>query len=224
MKAVLFDVYETLLTGTRHADREARLRRVIRQFGLEFPDDQALAERLDLEIRLEHQQSSEEHPEVDIREIWRRIFPRLDDPEPFALAAENAVHPVAAIPGAEETLLKLDRRGLKLGIISNAQAYTRKLLKRHLPEAWNCFDSGLLFFSYEHRISKPDSHLFRLAIDRLARDGIHPGEVLMVGDSETNDIGPARSLGLTTHLVRGVLPDLSRIPAGPEDQRHQGGL
>ena len=203
MKAVLFDVYETLLTGPRSRNREPLLRRVARDFGLDFPTWESLTERLDEEIRLEHRQSSSTHPEVDIRELWQRIFPSLDDSSAFALSAEEAIHPVSPMPGAEETILKLDQQGLKLGIISNAQAYTRILLARHLGEAWDSFDRRLLFFSYEHRIAKPDTHLFQLAKDQLAADGILPNEVLMVGDSEKNDIEPAKAVGFLSHLVQG---------------------
>ncbi|MEP4076366.1 HAD family hydrolase [Haloferula sp.] len=203
MKAVLFDVYETLLTGSRKEDREPLLRTVTDRFGLEFPASQSLSDRLDQEVQLEHRQSPEEFPEIDIRDTWRRIFPSLTDADAdgFALAAEEAIHPVTAIGGARETILEFHQRGIALGIISNAQAYTKILLDRHLGDAWHCFDPELLFFSYEHRIAKPDSRLFQLAKERLAVRGIPVSEVLMVGDSIKNDIEPARSVGFRTHLV-----------------------
>lgn len=203
MKAVLFDVYETLLTGPRLRDREGLLRSVVADFGMTFPPDRSLVECLDQEITAEHRRSDAIHPEVDIREIWQRIFSDLNNTEAFALAAEDAIHPVTAINQAEDTLLDLHRQGVRLGIISNAQSYTRTLLKRHFPRAWETFDSDLLFFSYEHRIAKPDSLLFRMAVDRLATGGIHPHQILMVGDSEKNDIKPAKALRLNTHLFQG---------------------
>ncbi|MFC7336604.1 HAD family hydrolase [Haloferula chungangensis] len=196
MKAVLFDVYETLLTGHRCRDLDGPLREVAAKFGVSFPSDQSLADRLEQEIRSEHQRSNHSYPEVDIREVWKRIFPGLFDADAFALAAEEAVHPVTLIPGMAERILKFRADGLKLGIISNAQAYTRTLLERHLGEAWQCFDNELLFFSYEHRTSKPGHDLFQLAIDQLSKCGISPHEILMIGDSMKNDIEPARGLGM----------------------------
>ena len=201
MKAVLFDVYETLLTGERLADREPLLRKIASDVGLNFDREIDLTARLDQEIRLEHRRSSFSHPEIDMRVIWKTIFPSLDDPDAFALSAEEAIHPVKAIPGAEETLLELDQRAIKLGIISNAQAYTRTLLQKHLPIAWEKFDPRLLFFSYEHGVAKPGHELFKLAKNQLATIGILPHEVLMIGDSVTNDIDPAKAMGFETCLA-----------------------
>lgn len=201
MKAVLFDVYETLLTGERLADRETLLRQVAANFGLEFDPKSSLTARLDQEIHLEHCRSPFSDPEVDIRVIWKSIFPSLDDPDAFALSAEEAIHPVKAITGAEDTLLELDHRGLQLGIISNAQAYTRILLQKHLPIAWPKFDPRLLFFSYEHRVAKPGHELFLLAKNQLTTIGILPNEVLMIGDSVKNDIEPAKAMGFQTCLA-----------------------
>ena len=208
MKAVLFDVYETLLTGERLADREPLLRKVAANFGLKFDTESSLTARLDHEIRLEHRRSAFSHPEIDIRMIWKSIFPSLNDPDAFALSAEEAIHPVKAIAGAEKTLLELNQRGIKLGIISNAQAYTRILLQKHLPNAWANFDPQLLFFSYEHGVAKPGHELFRLARNQLTTIDICPHEVLMIGDSVTNDIEPAKAVGFKT----GLAPDYSIEP------------
>ena len=217
MKAVLFDVYETLLTGTRHTDREPRLRQVAHDFGVSFDSSKSLTDRLDSEIRAAHQQSTAAFPEVDIRELWVNIFPSLPDPDAFALAAEEAVHPVIAIPSAEETLIKLAERGIVLGIISNAQAYTRTLLKHHLPNAWELFDPELLLFSYQHRIAKPDPTLFQMALKRLGARGIRAHEILMVGDSEKNDIEPAKALGMQAELV-----ELGKVRLDPESLLGKG--
>lgn len=211
MRAVLFDVYETLLSGERVKDRESALQRVAKRFGLEVPQNLSIASALDTQIEAAHQRSPVSHPEVDIREIWSRIFPTLTDPEGFALAAEEAIHPVTAVPGAAGILEQLHRAGLVLGIVSNAQHYTRHLLERHLGEAWKLIDPELRFFSYEHGIAKPASHLFELALTRLARRGIAPDETLMIGDSMENDIKPAKALGCATYKI---VPGKLEFPDG----------
>ncbi|MGB6220216.1 MAG: HAD family hydrolase [Haloferula sp.] len=201
MKAVLFDVYETLLTGTRLQDREPGLRQVLSHFGLDYPSSESLCDRLDREIRIENQQSQEPHPEVDIREIWKRIFPSLDRPDAFSLAAEEAIHPVRLKAGARDLVVDFHKQGRLLGIVSNAQAYTRILLEKHLGEAWSHFTPDLMIFSYEHRTSKPGRAIFQIALDRLKTHGIGPHETLMVGDSIVNDIEPAQRLGMQARLV-----------------------
>lgn len=115
--------------------------------------------------------------------------------EEFALAAENAMHPTALINTARERIHELIRVGVKLGIISNAQHYTRQLLTEHLGDLWEQFDPELMIFSYEHQMAKPDPRLFEMAI-RRAR--LPAREVLMVGDSDVNDCAPASRAGMQT--------------------------
>ncbi|BCX50239.1 FMN phosphatase YigB HAD superfamily [Haloferula helveola] len=202
MKAVLFDVYQTLLSGRRVERPDGPLREVITRFGLELDPDQSPSERLREEFRRDHARSEHSHPEVDIRDCWRRIFPSLSDPDAFALAAEQAVHPVLPMQGAREAIRRLHDRGCRLGIVSNAQAYTTPLLKEHLGPEWSLFEPSICAFSYRFGFAKPNPGLFRAAIEPLLSTGIPPEEILMIGDSPTNDIVPAQSLGIRTHLFR----------------------
>ena len=49
-------------------------------------------------------------------------------------------------------------------------------------------------------IRKPDPAIYAKVLEKYPQ--ISPDEILVVGDSEKNDILPARSLGMNTHLVR----------------------
>lgn len=51
--------------------------------------------------------------------------------------------------------------------------------------------------SYEHGVQKPDVRLFRAACEAL---GLHPADVLMVGDDRHAD-GGAADLGCAVHFV-----------------------
>ncbi|MBK1828800.1 HAD family hydrolase [Haloferula rosea] len=201
MRAVLFDVYQTLLEATPipRGDRREAMAEVARKFDLptQIPLDQAFEEA----IRKAHHESLFPHPEVDVREIWQSISPELSDPAGFAAAIEDAVNPTRSVQGAPELIISLHRQGLKLGIVSNAQAYTLPLLERHLGEAASYFKPELSVFSYQHLRAKPDPELFRIAIEPLLLRGIPASEILMVGDSRTNDIEPAKGLGLQAHLI-----------------------
>jgi putative hydrolase of the HAD superfamily len=53
--------------------------------------------------------------------------------------------------------------------------------------------------SSDHRIKKPDTRLFKMALDGL---GLEPWEVLSIGDTPENDIYPPQSLGMNAMHVR----------------------
>lgn len=187
LHAVLFDVYGTLLKSSA---------------GETYPDPaiRALIEKA-------HAASPHQFPEIDIREIHAAIHPQLSTPEieKLAMAHEQAVNPVTAMPEAAETLRELSSRGLELGLISNAQFYTVPVLESCLGDSLANFgiDPDLCVFSYLERRAKPDTHLFEIARDRLLEQGIHPHEVLYVGNDVRNDIDPAKSCGFDTALFTG---------------------
>ncbi|HEY1121187.1 MAG TPA: HAD family hydrolase, partial [Haloferula sp.] len=143
LRAILFDVYGTLLkssAGETHPDPAIR--------GL---------------IEKAHAASPHPFPEIDIREIHASIHPQLSaaEIERLAMAHEQAVNPVITMPGAAETLRELSSRGLKLGLISNAQFYTVPVMESSLGDSLENFgiDPDLCFFSYLERRAKPDTHL-----------------------------------------------------------------
>ncbi len=193
-RAVLFDVYGTLLEGRRLPDRGSRMAEVARHFGLTH--DSPLDFAFDRTVAAFHRASPDPWPEIDVREIWAEIFPGLDDVERFALEMEDAIHPVRPTSWAADLLDQTFERGLPAGIVSNAQAYTRVLMQRHFPRHWPHFRPDLLAFSYEHRIAKPDLRLFRKALAPLIAESIDPARIVMIGDSPENDHAPAQSLGL----------------------------
>lgn len=200
-RAVLFDIYGTLLDGPRHPDRAVRMAEVARRFGLHHPSP--LDEAWDRAVAAAHRISPEPWPEIDARELWRTLFPGLREAASLALEMEHAIHPVAPTPWAHDLLDQALDLGIPLGIVSNAQAYTRSLMRRHFPGHWPRFDPRLLAFSYEHGIAKPDPRLFQVALRPLLAAGIDRGDILLIGDSEPHDAVPARQLGLGFRRVSG---------------------
>lgn len=198
-RAVLFDIYGTLLEGPRLPDRGTRMAEVARRFNLEH--DSSLDQAFDRAVAAAHRASSDPWPEIDVREIWPEILPGLDEPDRFALEIEDAIHPVKPTSWAADLLDQTFERGLPAGIVSNAQAYTRVLMQRHFPRHWPHFRPDLLAFSYEHRIAKPDLRLFRKALAPLIAEAIDPARIVMIGDSPENDHAPARALGLLSIVV-----------------------
>ena len=109
------------------------------------------------------------------------------------------------MPHAEECLESLRNAGVALGIVSNAQFYTKllfpALFDKSLEELGFAPDLGI--FSYEHGWGKPGLRLYEIAVERLASRGIPPCEALYVGNDMLNDIMPAARLGFRTALFAG---------------------
>jgi putative hydrolase of the HAD superfamily len=186
-RAVLFDIYGTLLrsaAGEIHPD----------------PAIRALIEKA-------HAASPHPFPEVDIREIHAAMHPGLPaaEIERLALAHEQAVNPVTAMPGAVETLRELASRGVTLGLVSNAQFYTVPVLEACLGSSLADLgiDPELCVLSYQERRAKPDTHLFEVARGRLIERGVRTEEALYVGNDVRNDIEPAKAAGFRTLLFAG---------------------
>jgi putative hydrolase of the HAD superfamily len=187
LRAILFDVYGTLLKSTA---------------GETHPNP-AMREL----IEKAHASSPHPFPEVDIREIHAALHPELSaaEIERLSMAHEHTVNPVSAMPGAAETLRQLSSSGLLLGLVSNAQFYTVPVMESCLGDSLANLgiDPELCVFSYLERRAKPDVHLFEIIRDRLLERGIRPEETLYVGNDVRNDIDPAKSCGFLTALFIG---------------------
>ena len=248
IKAVLFDIYGTLLVsgsgdiGSQKQHLRARaFREASEASGLKIPNDpEDAVAALDEAIREDHairKQQGVAYPEVDIVEIWRRVLSKFArasaavgqvtaawgqrDFERFALEFELRSNPVWPMPDLVKTCEWLTNRGLTVGVISNAQFFTRLLFPaltgRSLPEL-GCEDQ-LAFFSYEHGQAKPGTYLFELANRRLTQRGIKSAETLFVGNDMLNDIATATACGFRTALFAG---DQRSLRLRVEDTRVAG--
>jgi putative hydrolase of the HAD superfamily len=211
-KAILFDVYQTLLcVGPPPADAG------LRWCGL-WTETLGSAPRLSLEhvaaattkvIQRDHavaKASGILFPEIFWPSVVRRAIPELNRLTESALDSflfrhAQMVHTIRLMPGVTEVLRPMAAQGTLLGLASNAQPYTIRELDLALAEAGlnrALFRTDLVFWSYLHGYAKPDPHIFRALGARLLAEGVAPGEILMVGDREDNDIDPARAQGWRT--------------------------
>lgn len=208
-RAIIFDVYETLLeVGPPPAEVESLWAGLWQRF-FGQPPPLSLAEfgmACERWIQEDHTQAQVRgipYPEVH----WPRIAclaapdlatlapPVLED---FLVAQARIWHQVRLAPGAAETLRWLQQQGWLLGIASNAQAYTIAELTEELQRAgldMALFHPRLQFWSFEHGFSKPDPHVFRILQARLWAMDVPPEAVLMVGDRPDNDVQPAQAQG-----------------------------
>ena len=220
-KVILWDVYGTLVRAERgdfdslvkrHAELLAIFDQTVRNFSLPLSGE-ALHEHFLAAIKSERDRRIAEgaaHPEIRIEEIWLKLLgdATLNQAREVALFFERHANPKQFQPGAFETLITLKQRGVRQGIVSNAQFYTpidlSELLREESAGAIctyeSIFDPALTVFSFELGVAKPDLAPFRRAVEALTRDNIMPDDCVFVGDSPANDIVPAQHLGFKTVL------------------------
>ncbi|NUQ61414.1 MAG: HAD family hydrolase [Pirellulales bacterium] len=241
VRAVLFDVYGTLFTsgsgevGTaRPATCETAFAGALAAVRISTtlsPADglELLVGRIE-QLHMEARRKGIEHPEVDIIEVWRFVVGQLAgkgtdehetaarvDLRQLAVEFEARANPVWPMPGLTDCLRQLRSRRLAMGIISNAQFYTRELfpaLLGHRAEAWG-FNPALQYYSYEYGLAKPGTEMFRMAADTLAARGIEPAEVLYIGNDMLHDVVPAVRLGFRPGLFAGDARSLRRRDGDP---------
>jgi len=223
IRAVIFDVYQTLLAvGPAPADRDIRWHELTKEtFGAPVPLRLGeFVQLCDAVIAREHAAARAvgiPFPEIFWPDVVGAVIPPFRElpaaaQEGFVLQQKALLHTVSLMPGVEHVLRLLRERGVPVGIASNAQPYTLRELARELaPTGIELahFASDLCFWSFAHGFSKPDPHVFRLLTARLRARGLEPGEALMVGDRLDNDIAPARAQGWRTWR-------LMAVPAGEE--------
>lgn len=198
-QCLVLDIYGTVLISQR-TDAQLAWNQLLKNHSLTPPETS-----LEHLILREHTQAKAlgiTHPEIDIRELWRELFPEKD-PERLALEYELLSHQVWPMPG-----LKIPSH-LHLGIVSNAQFYTPLLLETLSPLH---ADPALTFYSYQHHLAKPGPELFEKLCQSLQAYQIQPSEVVYLGNDHENDIIPAKKVGFQTVLFAGDARSLKYCP------------
>ena len=146
-----------------------------------------------------------------VRDLARAINPSLPD-DVIHAATENRIARFAAaliqIPASTRHVLQaLRQRGTRIGLISNADvmevaAWTKS------PIAGQ-FDSAI--FSCHAGCAKPEAEIYRRSLAEL---GITPAEAVFVGDGGSNELEGAKTLGITTVMITGIIRELwpEKIP------------
>ncbi|WP_028973583.1 HAD family hydrolase [Spirochaeta cellobiosiphila] len=219
-KVVLFDIYGTLLisrageVGTTIKSKTSIMNEVLNRYGLPIKNIDYTHTFRHL-IEENHKERINEgilHPEVDILDIWKqflnstfeRNFPR-DILKQIAMTYECLNNPVYLMPDADKTISILKDNNIRLGIVSNAQFYTKPILEylfqKKIDEIG--FDNNLVTWSYIKKISKPSLCIFQDIIEQLANTGIHSSDVCYIGNDILNDIYTAQNLGFKGILFAG---------------------
>jgi putative hydrolase of the HAD superfamily len=197
IKAVFFDLYETLITewdgnrkkaiySTDELGMDPKLfktewdsRRELRMDGT-FPDHQSVLQ----DILSTH--GVKAIPETIERVHQERVRAKA---VPF-----EEMHPEVI-----ELLKKLQSSNVKLGLISNCAP--EEVLSWNTSELANYFDA--VIFSYEVKHAKPSREIYQIACDKL---GVKPYESIFVGDGGANELFGATEAGMKAYQASWFLP------------------
>ena len=194
IRAIVFDLDNTLTDFMKM--KEAAISAAIDGMidaGFRLPPEQ-LRERVDAIYReqgLEFQRVFDELLQREFGEVDPKIL--ASGIVAYRRARESTL---VLYPHAQMTLLELAKRGIKLGVVSDAprlQVWLRlcSLGLQHV------FDAVVTFDDTGER--KPAPAPFREVLRRL---GVEPGSALMIGDWAERDVVGARSLGMKTVFAR----------------------
>ena len=224
VKAVLFDVYGTLLISEagdiNFADsRESDdvIHRALTKVGISTTMSVQDLNALYFQTLSKHQDARRiqgiQYPEVDIRSVWYDLVkhisgvePSREDTEQLATWFEIETNPTDQMPGALELLEQLAESAIHTGLISNAQFYTPITLEILLGKTLEQLEipSYLTAYSYEFLEGKPGKLMFSSCASFLFKqEGIQPHEILFVGNDCLKDCYPAKSVGFRTALFAG---------------------
>ncbi len=207
VRTVICDVYGTLLhAGPPPPDAVERWRRACQEIAgqsLTLEEFDARCAATVAEQHTARRAAGEPFPEVDWLTVVRTAMPGMDNARARQLSELHAScsRTCTALSGAVEALRFLHAAGILSGIASNAQHYTRNELTAAGFTLAN-FHPELVLFSGNHGFAKPSPRVFALLTERLAALGIAPHETLMIGDSVSNDLVPARAAGWQTCQVK----------------------
>lgn len=232
IKAVIFDIYGTLIVSAsgdidRTEAKPKSLEKAFTETGIKFPEDKKgntdyfaeIIKALVTEIKDFHAlQKSKgiKHPEVNVLDCWTHALPKCDitaDCETvkrMAIIFELFSNQVYPMPKMNEVLDTLKAHKYPLGIVSNAQFYTYKIMNHfrrsnHYIEGMIYgFEGALTSYSFKELHAKPGTYLYERLLPSLHNDyDVYPHEVLYVGNDMLNDIYPAHLVGFQTVLFAG---------------------
>ncbi len=193
LRAVLFDLDNTLVnfTKTKRACVDAALRAMIAA-GLQLSASKAEAVLYTIyrEKGIEYDRVFQDF----LAHTMQAVDPHILARGIVAYRQEQRKR-MQPYPGVVRTLQALRKRGLRLGIVSDAPAlkvWIRLMelkLDEHFDTVVTLADAGKI---------KPAPEPFRQALQKL---GIAPAEALYVGDRLDRDIIGARSVGMPTALA-----------------------
>ena len=197
MKAVVFDLWETLVPMFPAEDGERSYAAMAARLGAE--------EATFVELWRARREFRETRP---LAEAMRSLCEELslgtaDIDGAIAVRREFTRAALVARPGALDVLRELRRRGHRVGLITVCTEDVEELW----PETPMAELVDVPVFSCSAGMNKPDPRIYELACERL---GVEPADCLYVGDGNNDELRGAERAGMRAVQLR--LPE-----HGPRD-------
>jgi putative hydrolase of the HAD superfamily len=209
LRAVAFDLWETLITDTPElSKRQERLRLTRMEEILTAHGFGELADRIEHAYRALWYRCQDLYWSMDLDVPCRRQIEHFLEelelaPASFSESVLEALEDAYAgaaleilpktVEGAEELLATLKSRGLRVGLISNTGRTPGSVLRAILEELHLAPSIDVMVFSNEHGECKPQSSIF----EELRRGlGVAWEEMMFVGDNPYVDVHGAQRVGM----------------------------
>jgi HAD superfamily hydrolase (TIGR01509 family) len=154
------------------------------------------AELVDALCAVEHPASTRQQTDQLVMDVIRRcdLAGLVVPAAAIAAMCLPAAGHVEFFPGAHRLLTEVSRHA-RVVIVSNTMWRGRQAVRRDFGQFGLAGHVSDYLMSIDVGWRKPDHRFFAAA---LAAGGTPPHQCVIVGDSETNDIEPARTLGMGT--------------------------
>lgn len=205
IKAVIFDMYETLIT----------LYGSPVYFSRQMAEDAGISE--DIFTPMWHMTENDRTTgKVTVDEVVERILREnnccceemvrliMDKKIRYKKDAFEHMHP-EIIP----MMRTLKERGIKIGLISNCHSEEAAVIKESVLYPY--FDAVCL--SYDEGLKKPDAEIFRRCLEKLS---LNSEDCLYVGDGSSNELEAAKNIGMKPaqavwYLKEGTMQPVGRL-------------
>ncbi len=194
VRAVVFDLFGTLVREFRHEEWERWFRATAEALGV----DEGAFRAAWRATSLDRQTGRLGDIERNLRAICERMGARPSEGAVArALEVRRRFYDEAwePMPGAEETLRAVKARGLPTGLVSMCAPDTPPRWRASPLARW----IDVEVFSCEVGLRKPDPAIYRLACERL---GVRPGDCLYLGDGSYGELSGARAVGMRVVRLR----------------------
>ena len=229
IKAVIFDVYGTLLTASTHLkiipepteDYDQSIIDALEGADFDILDvNEKFSEIYVGHLRAHYDIRAAEgiiYPEVNICDVWQDYLNELfsngsidgDITErsimKLIVRHECNVAPVWPQKNVLQAIRAIQDSGINLGTITTAQFYTPIIMEALFQNSLDTlgFKHPICVWSYEHQHRKPSELLYNVCVDGLKGLGINVSEAVYVGNDVLNDMLPASKCGFKTALFAG---------------------